>query len=43
MYLQNALLANQYDIVSERLRRLIRNQLGFARVGSSPADVDALF
>ncbi len=28
-----------YDIVSERLRSLIRNQMGFARVGSNPADV----
>jgi hypothetical protein len=28
------------DNVSERLRRLIRNQLGFACVGSSPAVVD---
>jgi hypothetical protein len=27
------------DNVSERLRRLIRNQLGFACVGSSPAVV----
>ena len=39
---QNVQIYIKCDSMAERLRRVIRNHMGFSRVGSNPTAVDAL-